>query len=90
MPQVVWTRGAALDLQAIRAYIDQFSPLAAQRMAARLVQAARSLETLPDRGRIISRGRRELAVIAPYLIRYRHQADQVVILEIRHGARMPD
>ena len=90
MAQVVWTRGAALELRAIRAYIDQFSPLAAQRMAARLVQAVRSLETLPDRGRPISRGRRELAVIAPYLIRYRHEGGRVVILEIRHGAREPE
>jgi len=88
--QVVWTRGAASELRAIRAYVAQFSPLAAQRLAARLVSAARGLETHPDRGRSISRGRRELAVITPYLIRYTHEGDRVVILEIRHGAREPD
>jgi toxin ParE1/3/4 len=87
MAHVTWTRGAALELRAIRAYIGQFSPLAAQRMATRLVAAARSLETLPDRGRPISRGRRELAVIEPYLIRYSHAHGQVIILEIRHGAQ---
>jgi toxin ParE1/3/4 len=88
--QVVWTRGAASELRAIRAYIAQFSPLAAQRLAARLVGATRSLETTPDRGRTISRGRRELAAIPPYLIRYLHEGDRVVILEIRHAAREPD
>ncbi len=88
--QVVWTRGAASELRTIRAYVAQFSPLAAQRLAARLVSAARSLETSPDRGRPISQGRRELTIIPPYLIRYAHAGDRVVILEIRHGAREPD
>jgi toxin ParE1/3/4 len=88
--QVVWTRGAASELRAIRAYIAQFSPLAAQRLSARLVSAARSLETAPDRGRPINRNRRELAAIPPYLIRYMHEGDRVVILEIRHAAREPD
>lgn len=87
MVQVVWARSAAADLRTIRAYVAQFSPLAAQRLAGRLVNAARSLETSPDRGRPITRGRRELAVIPPYLIRYVHDAGRVVILEIRHGAR---
>lgn len=88
--QVVWTRGAASELRTIRAYVAQFSPLAAQRLAGRLVSAARSLEASPDRGRLISRGRRELTIIPPYLIRYAHVAERVVILEIRHGAREPD
>ena len=62
--QVVWTRGATSELRAIRAYIAEFSPLAAQRLAARLINAARSLEGMPDRGRALSRGRRELTLIA--------------------------
>jgi plasmid stabilization system protein ParE len=88
--EVVWTLGAAIELQAIRTYIAQFSPLAAQRLAARLYSAAKSLQTSPDRGRPISRGRRELAVIQPYLIRYIREDARVVILEVRHGAREPD
>jgi len=77
-------------LRVIRAYVAQFSPLAAQRLAARLVSAARSLEHSPDRGRPISRGRRELTIIPPYLIRYTHLGDRVAILEIRHAARESD
>ena len=87
MVQVIWTQGAAADLRAIRTYIAQFSPLAAQRFAARLRRAAMALETMPDRGRPISRGRRELTIVPPYLIRYARQGDRVAILEIRHAAR---
>ena len=90
MVQVVWTRGATSDLRAIRAYVAEFSPLAAQRLAARLVAAARSLESAADRGRPIARGRRELAVVPPYLIRYVREGERVVILEVRHGARDPE
>lgn len=90
MVQVIWTRSAAIELQTIRGYIAQFSPLAAQRLAARLISAAHSLESSPDRGRLISRGRRELPVIRPYLIRYLREGDRVLILEIRHSARERD
>ena len=87
MVQVIWTRGAAGELRSIRAYIAQFSPLAAQRLSQRIVTAARSLEAAPDRGRPITLGRRELVVVRPYLIRYAHRDGQVDILEVRHGAR---
>lgn len=90
MVQVVWTRGAAAELRAIRAYIAQFSPLAAQRLSQKIISSAQSLESTSDRGRPISDGRRELVVIHPYLIRYIRHSEAVVILEIRHGAREPD
>lgn len=85
--EVVWTDAAIADLDRIAAYIRQFSPLASERMAARLISAALSLETAPERGRPISHDRRELTIIPPYLIRYRMTQGQVVVLEVRHGAR---
>lgn len=88
--QVVWTKRALADLEAIRAYIGLFSPLAAQRYALRLFNAANALDESPLRGRVIPKGRRELATIAPYLIRYRIKGDTVEIITIRHGARAPD
>jgi plasmid stabilization system protein ParE len=88
--QVVWTARAAEELRTIRAYIAQFSPLAAERLSARLVSAARDLEHFPDRGRRISRGRRELTLVPPYLIRYASIDERVIILEVRHGARRPE
>jgi toxin ParE1/3/4 len=90
LAQVIWTDVAIADLERIGAYIEAFSPLAAQRMAAKLVSAALSLEQAPERGRPISGDRRELAIIPPYLIRYRIYGDIVRVLELRHGARRPD
>jgi plasmid stabilization system protein ParE len=58
-------------------------------MASRLTQAGASLAQFPDRGRA-ARGRRELVIVRPYIIRYRVFSDRVVILAIRHGAQEPD
>jgi len=89
--QVVWSDKALADIEAIVAYIiSQHSPIAAQRLAYRLLATGDTLEGNPDRGRPLPRGRRELAVVAPYLIRYRIKGSTVVILEVRHGARRPD
>lgn len=90
MVQVVWTRRAANDVLSIRAYIGQFNPLAAQRMAESLVAAGESLHLFPERGRPIGRGRRELTIVWPYLIRYRVKDGRVDILTVRHGARRPE
>ena len=88
MSRVVWTEPARQDLENIRAYIGQFSPLAAQRMALRLRAAADGLRDYPERGRSIPGGRRELTIINPYLIRYRCDGEIVVILRICHGVRI--
>lgn len=87
--RVVWTDEAVRNLEHIAAYIADFSPLAAQRMALRLKAAGDSLIDYPERGRAIARKRRELATVPPYLIRYRIRDDVVEIVAIRHGARKP-
>ena len=89
MRRVIWAPRAANDLQSIRDYIGQFNPAAAARFAAQLVATAESLTDFSQRGRPASGKRRELVVIWPYVIRYRIEADRVVILRIRHGARRP-
>lgn len=88
MAQVVWTWRALADLAAIRDYIGQFSPLAAQRMAARLRTAAEALSDSPSRGRAATATLRELVVVPPYVIRYYVEADTVTIVRIRHAARL--
>ena len=90
MPGVSWTLGARLDVERIRDYIGQFSPLAAHRFALRLVTAADSLSAYPLRGRQIGGGIRELTIVAPYLIQYQVIGGEVEILTIRHGARQPE
>lgn len=88
MAEVIWSDRALADIEAIVTYVvGQHRPLAAQRLGQRLLATGDALEVNPDRGRPITRGRRELAVISPYLIRYRFKDDRVVILEVRHGAR---
>ncbi len=86
MVQVAWTIRALADLNAIQAHIEQFRPLAAQRMAQRLKLAAASLADHPNRGRQAGR-LRELATVPPYLIRYRITPTGVQIIRIKHSAQ---
>ncbi len=87
--RIIWSPRAANDLQSIRDYIGQFNPSAASRFAAQLVTTAENLADFSERGRPVSGKRRESVVVWPYVIRYRVEADRVVILRIRHGARKP-
>ncbi|MDP1631166.1 MAG: type II toxin-antitoxin system RelE/ParE family toxin [Caulobacter sp.] len=89
MAQVTWSFQALHDLEDIRIHVAFDRPLAAERLAERLRAAAAALDTYPEGGRPISQGRRELAHVWPYLIRYRVTADSVRILEVRHAARRP-
>ena len=87
MRRVVWTDEAVRNLETIAAYIADFSPLAAQRLALRLKAAGDSLAEQPDRGRPIGKDRRELVTVPPYLIRYRLRDGVAEIITVRHGAR---
>ena len=87
--QVAWTRRATADLVAIAGYIAQFSPASARRLSLQLKEAAASLSTQSDRGRLVDGTIREFAAVRPYIIRYRVSAGAVRILRIRHSARRP-
>ena len=85
--RIVWTAEAVDNLDAIADYIEAFHPPAAARMAARLIALADSLAEFPDRGRDAGNGRREMTIVAPYVLRYRVEEERVIILRIRHSAR---
>jgi addiction module RelE/StbE family toxin len=88
--QVIWTDQALADIDAIVTYIsNQSRPLAAQRLGHRLFAAGESLADHPERGRLSTRGRREIAAVPPYVLRYRVVGDRVVIGSVRHSARRP-
>lgn len=73
------------------AYIHgQGAPLAAQRMAVRLLAVIETLERHPQRGRPVSRGIYELLTVRPYVIRYRIRLGSVEVVRIRHAAQRPD
>jgi addiction module RelE/StbE family toxin len=87
---VIWTEAAVANLRAIRAYIEQFNPAAARRLAAELIATGENLASYPDRGRPVQNtGMRELVTSHPYIVRYRVVGDIVVILRIRHSSRRP-
>lgn len=86
---LVWFRRAIGDLEAVRAYIAQDNPTAAQKLGLRLEQAATLLLTQPGLGRPGRvHGTRELIVSGtPYLIPYRVRGQQIEILRVFHTAR---
>ena len=88
--KIVWTDEAVGHLEAIVAYISAFNPAAASRFGERLIAVADSLAEFPDRGRDGGDGRREMTTVRPYVLRYRVEADRIIILRIRHSARLED
>jgi toxin ParE1/3/4 len=48
--RLVWTREALDNVEAIRIYIGQVDPAAAQRIAARIIDTGNRLRVFPDRG----------------------------------------
>lgn len=87
MRQIVWTEDAVSHLEAIVAYVEAFDLAAARRLGEKLIVVADSLAEFPERGRPVGGTLREMTIVWPYILRYRVEADRVIILRIRHGAR---
>lgn len=88
MTDVTWSTRALNDLDSIGSYIDLFDRAAAALMRHRLEVLGNSLGEFPNRGREAARGTREIVTVMPYTLRYLVIADAVLILGIRHGARL--
>jgi toxin ParE1/3/4 len=85
--KIVWTDDAVGHLEAILTYVAAFDPMAATRLAGRLIEVADSLAEFAERGRDAGGGLREMTTVWPYVLRYRVETDRVIVLRIRHGAR---
>jgi toxin ParE1/3/4 len=87
---VIWAESARAALDEVVTYIAQDSRDQAIKVLTRALEAAASLETLPDRGRIVPELRepdlRELFVFR-YRLMYRVAAEQVRIVAFVHSAR---
>ena len=90
MRRVVWSDQALEQLEAITTYVRTDSPVAAARLEARIVGKADSLVLMPERGQLISRGRRVIAVTRTYLLCYVVVGEEVRILSVLHTARRPE
>ena len=90
MHKIVWTDEAIAHLEAIVTYVSVYDPAAAERLGRRLIELTDSLAEFPDRGRDAGDGKREMTTVWPYILRYRVEAERVIILRIRHGARQED
>lgn len=85
--QVIWSPSALRDVVQIRRYIANFNPRAAESLMEALIAAGDDLTAFPCRGRPVRGNLRELTLVYPYIIRYRIDANQVLILGVRHGMR---
>jgi toxin ParE1/3/4 len=86
---LVWFRRAVHDLEALRAYIAQENPTAAEHLDVRIESAVSLLVDQPSMGRP---GRipstRELVVSGtPYIIPYRVRGQTIEIVRVFHTAR---
>jgi len=91
--RVIWTEGAARDLEEIASFIAVDSPTNARALMKRLKDRAWTLRTMPHRGRYVPellelglRAWREL-VIHPYRLIYRIEAKKVLVNALLDGRR---
>ena len=91
--RVVWARVAASDLEEIASYLAIDSPSAAEKFLDRLEEKAGTLETYPERGRLVPelvrfhiRSYREI-IVAPYRLVYRIEGKVVNVIAVFDGRR---
>jgi toxin ParE1/3/4 len=87
--EIVWSGRALRRLDAIRTYVAQDKPIAAESLALRIVGAVEALGRHPNLGhRGAKPWLRELIVAdTPYVIVYRIRRRQVVIETVWHAAQ---
>ncbi|OGQ78983.1 MAG: hypothetical protein A3F90_07020 [Deltaproteobacteria bacterium RIFCSPLOWO2_12_FULL_60_19] len=88
--EVIWTRRARDALDEAAAYVAQDSPERAVDLIERALDAAESLDTLSERGRIVPEldnpTVREI-LVQKYRLLYEVAASQITVLGFLHGAR---
>lgn len=90
MAQIRWSLTASEDLQELEDFIARDSVLHAIQFVDRIVEAAETLDTAPQRGRVIPEFEREdirELLFRAYRIVYMVDDDVVTVLRIVHGAR---
>jgi plasmid stabilization system protein ParE len=89
--RVIWTRQAAEDVEAIKAYVARDSERYASLLAERLVAAVGRVELFPQSGRVVPEvGDESLREVlyGNYRLVYRLHAELVEIITVYHAARL--
>jgi len=87
---IVWTDAALADLDALRSFISNDNPAAADAMVRRIVDLVeQQLSRMPDSGRSgrVAKTRELVVVGSPYFVPYRVVAGTIQVLRVIHGAR---
>jgi plasmid stabilization system protein ParE len=90
MPKVIYSPGAILDLKRLRDFLLPKNPQAARRAAEIILKNLKLLSFQPEIGRLIDElpdPFREWPIgygDSGYLVRYRYDGDQILIIAIRH------
>ena len=87
--KVIWARDAIVDLARVRAHIADDNPIAANRLAKRLLDIAALLAEQPKMGvaTVVPDIRRLIVSQTVYSLIYRIAAEQVEIIEVFDGRR---
>lgn len=86
-----YTPEALDDLDRLLDYIAERNPQGEERVRERIQICLKLIENYPQIGQATPRKAIRRMVISPYpyLIFYRYQGDDIIILSFRHGARKP-
>lgn len=89
MPKVVWLPESLRDIERLLVFVREKSPEASKRAAQQIKKAASNLESYPMLGKAMEddTGRRELSTSfgkAGYILRYRLEGDNIIILRVWH------
>lgn len=87
--RVVWAGEAIVDLARIRAHISEDNPVAANRLAKRVLDISALLADHPDTGvaTVIANVRRLIVPQSVYSLIYRRVGDEIEIIEVFDGRR---
>ena len=90
MTPVVWSPEAIRDVESIRAFIAQDSPVYAELVARRIVAVVERLQLFPESGRMVPERQdpaiREI-IVNPYRVVYRLRSGMVEIATVFRGSR---
>jgi addiction module RelE/StbE family toxin len=89
--KVVYAPRALHDLENIAAYVRERSPVGAANVLAKIRSSVDALAAFPKIGRIIdgAEHRRLPVLYVPYVIFYRIDGEEIIVLHIRHTSRRP-